>query len=375
MKNIYILLGLLLISGCSSKEQTEQNTNTESETLLKLSDKQLASFELSTTELQEKSILQTIRLNGVIELPPQNLVSVSVAMGGYLKSTKLMPGMHFKKGEVLAVLEDHQYIQLQQDYLTAKVQLQNAFSEYERQKELNLSKASSDKVYQQAMSDYQSLQFSKEALEEKLRLLNINPNALSSGNISRTINVYAPFEGYVTAVNANIGKYISPEEVLFELVNPKDMHLNIKVFEKDWGKIKIGQPITAYSNTNPTEKYSGKIVLVGKAITSERTLEAYSVFDTYHPELLPGMYINAEIEVPDDHSQALPEDCVQTFEGGKYVFIALDNNTFEMIAVEVGNTGNGWTSIKNSEKLKSKKIVQQGAYTLLMALKNKGEED
>lgn len=375
MKNIYLLLGLLLISGCSNKEQTEQNTHAESETLLKLSDKQLASFELSTTELQEKSIIQTIRLNGVIELPPQNLVSVSVAMGGYLKSTKLMPGMYFKKGEVLAVLEDHQYIQLQQDYLTAKAQLQNATFEYQRQKELNLSKASSDKVYQQAMSDYQSLLLLKEALEEKLRLLHINPNSLSPGKISRTITIYAPFEGYVTAVNANIGKYVSPAEVLFELVNPKDMHLNIKVFEKDWGKIKTEQPIIAYSNTNPTEKYSGKVVLVGKAITSERTLVTYSVFDTYHPELLPGMYMNAEIEVPDDHSQALPEDCVQTFEGANYVFIALDNNTFEMIAVEAGNTGNGWTSINSPEKLKNKKIVQQGAYTLLMALKNKGEED
>ncbi len=375
MKNIYILLVLFLISGCSNKEQTEQNTNVESEALLKLSDKQLASFELSTTELQEKSIFHTIRLNGVIELPPQNLMSVSVAMGGYLKSTKLMPGMHFNKGEILAVLEDNQYIQLQQDYLTTKAQLQNATSEYERQKELNQSKASSDKVYQQAMSDYQTLQLSKEALEEKLRLLNINPSTLSYGKISRTINIYAPFTGYVAAVNTNIGKYISPTEVLFELVNPKDMHLNIKVFEKDWGKIKAGQPIIAYSNTNPTEKYNGKVVLVGKVITNERTLEAYSVFDTYHPELLPGMYMNAEIEVLDDHSQVLPEDCVQAFEGGRYVFIALDNNTFEMIAVEVGDTGNGWTSINNSEKLKAKKIVQKGAYTLLMALKNKAEEE
>jgi cobalt-zinc-cadmium efflux system membrane fusion protein len=59
-------------------------------------------------------------VNGKIDVPPQNMVSISVPLGGYLKSTKLLEGMHISKGEVIAIMEDQQYIQLQQDYLTAK---------------------------------------------------------------------------------------------------------------------------------------------------------------------------------------------------------------------------------------------------------------
>jgi cobalt-zinc-cadmium efflux system membrane fusion protein len=45
-----------------------------------------------------------------------------------------------------------------------------------------------------------------------------------------------------------------------------------------------------------------------------------------------------------------------------------------MIAVEVGSSGDGFTEIINANILKNSKIVQEGAYTLLMAMKNKGEE-
>ena len=64
--------------------------------------------------------------------------------------------MHISKGEVIAVMEDPQYIQLQQDYLTAKAQFAYNESEYLRQKELNESKAASDKVFEQAKATYQT---------------------------------------------------------------------------------------------------------------------------------------------------------------------------------------------------------------------------
>jgi cobalt-zinc-cadmium efflux system membrane fusion protein len=37
----------------------------------------------------EKQISSLLKLNGKIDVPPQNLVSISVPMGGYLKYTKL----------------------------------------------------------------------------------------------------------------------------------------------------------------------------------------------------------------------------------------------------------------------------------------------
>ena len=62
-----------------------------------------------------------LKLNGMIDVPPQNLVSVAIIpLGGYLKSSSLLPGKLEIKGQVIAVIENPQFIQLQQDYLMAK---------------------------------------------------------------------------------------------------------------------------------------------------------------------------------------------------------------------------------------------------------------
>lgn len=375
MKNIIIVLLSLFVFGCkNSQQEQEKQPNSANENHIALTKEQLQNFQLSTTELQEKNIHHTLKLNGTIDVPPQNLVSVSSALGGRVQSTKLLPGMHFRKGEVLVTLEDNQYIQLQQDYLTTKAQLQNAREEYSRQKELNQSKASSDKVFQQAQADYRILEASLAALEQKLHLIHINPNQISVSNIKRTSNIYAPFDGYVTKVMVNIGKYVSPSDVLFELVDPRDIHLNLKVFEKDWDKIQIGMPVVSYTNNKPEKKYSGKIILIGKNISEDRAVEVHAHFDNYDARLIPGMYMNAEIEIPETKNLALPDECIVSFEGNHYVFKQKDATNFEMIAVEVGSSGDGFTEILNADNLKNSKIVQKGAYTLLMAMKNKGEE-
>ena len=375
MKNIIIILLSLVVFGCkNSQQEQEKQPNSVNENLISLTKEQLQNFQLSTTELQEKNIHHTLKLNGTIDVPPQNLVSVSSALGGRVQSTKLLPGMHFRKGEILVTLEDNQYIQLQQDYLTTKAQLQNAREEYNRQKELNQSKASSDKVFQQAQADYRILEASLAALEQKLQLIHINSNQISVNNIKRTSNIYAPFDGYVTKVMVNIGKYVSPTDVLFELVDPRDIHLNLKVFEKDWDKIQIGMPVVSYTNNQPDKKYSGKIILIGKNISEDRAVEVHAHFDNYDARLIPGMYMNAEIEIPETQNLALPDECSVSFEGKHFVFKQKDTANFEMIAVEVGSSGDGFTEILNADNLKNSKIVQQGAYTLLMAMKNKGKE-
>ena len=84
--------------------------------------------------------------------------------------------------------------------------------------------------------------------------------------------------------------------------------------------------------------------------------------------------MNAEIEMPDRKTYALPEENILTFEAKSYVFKVLDKNRFELIPVQTGTNGNGWTEIIEPEQLQGVNIVQQGAYTLLMTLKNKAEE-
>jgi cobalt-zinc-cadmium efflux system membrane fusion protein len=379
MSKLYFISILLigLISCKNKKIESNAKEVANQGTSVELTDAQLKNIDFKTSVLEKRNISSVLKVNGIIEVPPQNMVSVSVPMGGYLKRTQLLEGMHIKKGEVIATIEDQQYIQLQQDYLTAKAQFTSIESEYLRQKELNLNKASSDKVFQKAQADFVTQRVLIKSLTEKLKLIGINPNHLNENTLSRTINIYSPIDGFVSSVKHNIGKFVSPTEVLFELVNPTDIHLALTVFEKDLEKIAIGQKIKAFNNTQANKKYECRIILIGKDISKERSVTVHCHFEQYDHTLLPGMYMNAEIDLISNNAFVIPNDGLVRFEGKEYVFIQSKKNTYDLLEVITHNHENEYTQIElaDGSEIKDRIFVTKGAYTLLMKMKNTEEAE
>ena len=375
-KSIIYINILLLLIGCHSKNNESKNLETTvKENIVTLTDAQLKNVAIETGRVEKRNISSILKVNGKIDVPPQNMVSVSMPLGGYLKYTKLLPGMHIGKGEIIATMEDQQYVQLQQDYLTTKSKLYFAEKEYQRQKELNQNQASSDKVYQLADADYKTLRITLSALSEKLKLININPSSLSEKNISKSVNIHSPIDGFVSKVNVNIGKYVNPADVLFELINPTDIHLNLKIFEKDITKLSIGQKLVTYTNNQPDKKYKCEIILISQDLSiEEHAADVHCHFIKYDKTLLPGMYMNADIEIKSNDILTLPQDAIVNFEGKEYIFVAINKNQFVMTAVKSGTSQSGFIEITEPKNLDTKTIVTKGAYTLLMKLKNKADE-
>ena len=375
-KTIVGITTLFIITSCGNKTPTEEaadSTVVES-SVANLTEKQVQSIGITTGTLEERSFSTILKVTGKVDVPPQNLISVSVPLGGYLKSSHLIPGMFVRKGESIAIIEDQQYIQLQQDFLTTQSKISFLENEYQRQKDLNQSKASSDKVFQQAEMELKTQKILVKSLAEKLKLTGINPEKLNENSISKSINIYSPISGYVSKVNVNIGKYISPTDVMFELVNTSDIHLALKVFEKDLDKLSIGQKVTAYTNTYPNKKYACEILLIGKSLSEERNTDVHCHFEIYDKSLIPGTYMNAEIAITNAKSYVLPEDAIVRFENKYYVFLKKTASQFEMVEVQIGNTEKGFTEIIKTENLNNQTLVIKGAYSLLMSLKNKSEE-
>ncbi|WP_245756074.1 efflux RND transporter periplasmic adaptor subunit [Pontibacter chinhatensis] len=369
---------LSLLAGCGTDRPVESTAGEKPQeaNLVQLTPAQRKNARLETGKPEQKIISTVLQVNGVMEAPPQNAISVSVPLGGYLKKTTLLPGMHLKKGQLMAELEDQAYIELQQDYLTAKARLAYLEQEYARQRDLNQSKATSDKVYQQTQADYESQRVLLQALAEKLRMTGINPNRLTESTLTRTMRLYSPVDGYVTKVNVNIGKYVVPTDVLFELVDPRDLHLMLTVFEKDLDKLDIGQQVLAHRANQPEKKYKAKIIYIGKDVTGDRAVEVHCHLEKEDPSLVPGMFMNAEIEVQSKEAYTLPDEAIVRYGNKQYVFAVRDSSIYEMVEAQTGNSEHGYTALLPSATLhpESQTYVTSGAYALLMKLKNKEEE-
>lgn len=375
------MLGIAMVAllSCGTKEKTATETakDEEQETLVELNAEQLKNAGILIGNPAEIDMHSTIKVNGVVDVPPQGMVSISFPLGGYLKSSHLLPGMGVKKGEVIATLEDQSYVQLQQDYLMAKAKMEFLNADLIRQKELSEQDAASKKTYQQASSDYKTQQVLIRALEEKLKIVGIDPDKLTVNNITRTISLRSPINGYVTKVNVNIGKYVNPADVLFELVDPDDIHAALTVFEKDIMQIRKGMRASVSLADKPGKKYEVDVILVTRNVDENRGGLVHCHFENANHELLPGMFLNGSFELNNKKTIAIPESALVRYQSKPYIFIAKDSSRFEMVEVQIGISDQQMIELKAKDNMdwKQQKIVLKNAYSLLGKLKNKMEDD
>ncbi|QEK99509.1 efflux RND transporter periplasmic adaptor subunit [Olivibacter sp. LS-1] len=379
---IYSCICLWFLAACSNQNKQETESTSQKDSTIspitetvRLTSQQLKSVGIEVGNPESGSVSGKLTLQGAVEVPPQNIISLSFPMAGYLKSTAMLPGTHVSKGQVLAIMEDMQFIQLQQDYLTAKTDFELAEKEFIRQRELNSSKASSDKVFQQANAQMERQRILMNALGEKLKLIGININNLNASNISKSVAVLSPINGFVSKVNVTVGKYTAPTDVLFELVDPRDIHLVLNVFEKDLASVAVGEQVAAYSNSEPDRRFDAEVILINKTLDANRMAEVHCHFKKYDTSLVPGMFMNAEVSIKDMPALTVPEDAVVRWENKHYVFVAQNTGEFRMVEVKPGMLNDKHRQIESNEITSASKVVLKNAYTLLMKIKNTEEEE
>jgi len=382
------LTGIIILSIFTSCNDTINENNEQSivefhdeETMVELTTAQYKMAEIKLGKIKQKTLSNVLKVNGVMDVPPQNLVSVSAPLGGFVYSTELLQGMKIKKGQLLAVMEHPDYVQLQQDYIDKKSKLEYLTLEFNRQEELNKQNVNSAKVFQQAKSEFISMKAQVKGLEEKLAIIGINTSNFTENDISRKVKIHSPINGYVSEVNVNIGKYVNSSEVMFEIVDTEHLHAELTVYEKDVVKLKIGQQIRfTLPNENNKERLA-KIHLIGRKIDADRSVRVHAHLENEDTELLPGMYINALIELNENKVNAVPVEAVVMFDGKYFIYLLKEklgeDYHFEMMEVQKGVSESGYSEITFKKKIDSSKIqlVTKGAFSLLAKMKNTEEED
>jgi cobalt-zinc-cadmium efflux system membrane fusion protein len=241
---------------------------------------------------------------------------------------------------------------------------------------LNEFKAGSDKVFENAQADFLTQKILMKALAEKLKLIGMNPDKVSENNISRRISILSPINGYVARVKENIGKYVMPENVLFDLVDPTDIHLSLTVFEKDINQLAVGQNLVSFTNSQPEVRHRAKIILMGRDMTKDRAIIVHCHFEEYDASLISGMYMNAEVETGKRTGYLIPETGMVRFEGKHYIFEVRADRNYEKVEVvpEISKNGSSLITLADGSNPKERIFVLQDAYTLLMKMKNMEED-
>jgi len=210
--NSLLFLGILaLIGSCNTSEKRVEEEVIEDKitSIIEITKEQFENSKMEIGSVSIQNFNESIKTNGLIDVPPANRAIVSSVMGGYIKKIPMLIGDDVKKGQLLFTIENPDFIEIQQNYLKTLEELGYLQSEYERQKTLFDEKIISQKSFLKAESDYKSTRALGKGLEEKLRMLTINPANVKSGSITSIISVYAPISGSVTEVFGSVGKFMS----------------------------------------------------------------------------------------------------------------------------------------------------------------------
>lgn len=374
-----------------SEDEISADTAKTEENVVQFSQEQFQSTGIELGKVQNVKISGAIKVSGALDVPPESLALVSAPLGGFLKSTNLLQGTYVNKGQVVAVMQDQSYVQLQQDYLESKSQMEFLETEYQRQQELAKENVNAQKTLQQAKSDFQSISAKVNGLKKKLELINVPFTSLEKGDIHSTINIYAPTSGYVTKILVSIGAYVNPSDQMFEIVDTKHLHAELEVFEQDVPKLKVGQQIR-FTLGNESKERMATIHLIGREISAERTVRVHCHLVKEDSQLLPGTFLKAIVEIGSTETPALPDQAIANFEGKQYIMVctsrpnadstnASKNDsgefTFEMVEIQTGVSESGYTAVILPENFDTKtaNIVVKGTYDILSKMKNSEEEE
>jgi cobalt-zinc-cadmium efflux system membrane fusion protein len=381
------VLGFAIISLTACKDnrndtagiQTENSeTEHQEEEHISLTQSQVEDAGLTYGTFSQEEIKIPIEANGSIELPPNNMASISSLLDGFVVKINFLEGNVVKKGQVLVEMKDPAYVRLQQEYLGVYGRLTYLEQELERQQILNDADVGARKNLQQAQSEYSAKKAELAALKEQLNYAGISATEVENGKIQNRVYLRAPFGGTVTSVSAHSGEKVMSGQEIMQVINREHMHLELQLFQKDIPKVKKGQKVVfTIPAFEDSPIFEGEVSLVGRNLDLDsKTIRVHAHFKE-NELLIPGLYTEAKIMQDSKKVRTLPTSAIVTDKGTSYFFIKTESNgseiNFEKVAFEPGIKSTDYIQVKSHDKIQdTTAIVVKGAFTL-KAVMNKSE--
>lgn len=351
MNRIFFLITLSFMVSCK-KENTENNT-TSSEHYISVTKEQFASNQMALDSMKKRNFPETIETAGKLAVQPIYSAKISAPLAGYLKNIPFKVGDYVNKGQSLLQVESNELLDIQKEYAQLYQQLRFLKSEYDRQKTLWEENISSQKNFLKAESEYKTTLAMIQNLKSKLSAMGVSISQVESGKFSNALAVQTPVSGYITKINTNPGAFVAATDVLIEVADWKQMQVELKVFEKDFAKITLNQPIE-FQLSNNSQVFKSQVVSFEKSVNeSDRSIAVYgSLEENMKKQLALGMMLQAKIFTGTSKAVSLPSESIYKEDTNYWVLVMAkedaNNYYFTKRKVKTGIVQEEFTSIQSA---------------------------
>ena len=294
---LLMLLAMVMVISCGNDKKSNKEENATSEKVETEKGEEEADADADPAPDLSKTV-NVVRVTGTLALDPQNRAEVSPIASGVVRCITTREGIRVRRGQVVAYIENTQIVELQRQYLTAVNELSAAKTELARQHTLMKQEAGVLKTLQQAESTYAIANAQVVGIGRQLSQLGVNPPSISAGKLTTLIPVTSPISGIVGKIKISMGSFVDISTSLMTVVNNVNLHCDLKMFEKDLPKVRIGQMVKLTLTNAPEVTFCAKIYDINSVFDNDSKSVTVHARIIDHPstKLLPDMFINGVIE-------------------------------------------------------------------------------
>ena len=334
-----LALALLALASAACKEKPPAEATKEAKEEgvdVKLGDKALAAAHLVVGKARSVPRRATVVASGRVDFVPSRVARVGPPIAGRVGTVPVVPGQKVGKGAVLVTLESVEVGRSRADFLSAKTRLTQAKAELDRETRLVQGGASSERALLVAQAEHATAQAQLRAAEDRLATL-----GLGAGASGQSVALVAPIAGTVLELTARVGQPVGPTDTLVVVGETEQVWLGVDLYERDLGKVHLGDDVKVSSIAFPGRTFEGKVDQLGAVVDPERhVLEARIVLPNPDFALKPGMTASARIlgaalggpagDAGLANAVVVPRGAIQAIDGQPFVFVEKEKGKYEL---------------------------------------------
>lgn len=364
---IFSVAVLIILASCGNKKQAEEPEQT-SDSLIIVTKTQFETEKMALGTVSMIPFNQMVKCNGKIVAKSTGTAKISTPVAGIVQKIYCSNGQLVGRGQVLFELSGNNLIEIQRDFTETSSMLKKAKSEFDRMKALYSEKVGTEKEYILAESEYKAVNARYAALKLKIEAIGLDVAKIEDGQFFNSFKILAPISGQISQINLSIGQFADPQNYHAEIIDSKQMQLQLAVFEKEVGMLQPGLAVQ-FNLLSDTLQMSGTLQSVGNMVDNQtKTVACYASLAATEKPLVNNAFTEASIIIGTDTLNAVPSEAIMKTEDEFFVLKLAsqdaDNYYFEKIKVEPGLTNRMYTEVKNLQR--TEKLLVSGIYNLIV---------
>ncbi len=362
--------------GKGSAEEAHPDKHIEEANVVELSVEAQKRAGITVVAVRTETVGAEIKATGSIQPVDSRILHLRPLARGPVQQVLVRVGDQVAKDQVLARLDNIEAVDLFAQTNTARAELSrlriqhaNARRQAERSRSLVDIGAVPAKEAEAAEAEAHALEEGIRAqrstiagIETRLRRFGVTSETDAGATAIR-----APFAGAVIKVEAAPGEVVDSSTVLFSIADLTNVYVDAQVYERDLGKIRIGQPAYITVDAYPEQRLEGRVAAINAMLNpATRTATVRCLVANPSGRLKLEMFTNLVIPTTDTHKAlAVPADAVQTINRRTIVFVRKSELHFEAREVEILGEG---ARVEIAAGLKEgEEVTVKGAFQLKSA--------